>query len=60
MVTRVLFSNRRKMINKNFRKLFKKNLSIEKKLNINLNLRPEELNCETYYRIAVQYDKLFG
>ena len=59
IVTRVLFSNRRKMINKNFMKLFNQNISISKNLNLDLNARPEELNNETYYKIAVQYDKLF-
>ena len=59
MVTRILFSNRRKMINKNFKKLFNQNTSISKNLNIDLKARPEELNNETYYKIAVQYDKLF-
>ena len=49
LITRVLFSNRRKMINKNFKKLFNKNRSIAKNLNLNLNVRPEELNNETYY-----------
>jgi len=56
--TRILFSNRRKMINKNFKKLFSENLVISKKLNLNLNVRPEELNCETYYKIAMLYEKL--
>jgi 16S rRNA (adenine1518-N6/adenine1519-N6)-dimethyltransferase len=59
-VTRILFSNRRKMINKNFSKLFKKNTSIAKNLNIKLNQRPEELNNEMFYKIAVKYEKLFG
>ena len=58
IVTRILFSNRRKMINKNFNKLFNKNNLISKKLNLNLNLRPEELSNEVYYKIAVQYERL--
>ena len=58
-VTRTLFSNRRKMINKNFNKLFKKNTLVAKKLNINLSKRPEELSNETFYKIAMQYEKLF-
>ena len=58
IVTRILFSNRRKMINKNFNKLFNKNKLISKKLNLNLNLRPEELSNEVYYKIAVQYERL--
>jgi len=58
-ITRVLFSNRRKMVNKNFRKLFKNNSSVAENLNINLNKRPEELSNEMFYRIAEQYEKLF-
>ena len=59
-VTRTLFSNRRKMINKNFLKLFKHNLYVAKDLNLNLNKRPEELSNEMFYKIAAQYEKLFG
>ena len=58
-VTRILFSNRRKMINKNFNKLFGKKIPLLKNLNIDLNKRPEELNNEMFYKIAVQYEKLF-
>ena len=58
-ITRVLFSNRRKMINKSFNKLFKQNKSVTKNLNINLNKRPEELSNEMFYKISAQYEKLF-
>ena len=58
-ITRVLFSNRRKMINKSFNKLFKQNKSVTRNLNINLNKRPEELSNEMFYKIAAQYEKLF-
>ena len=58
-VTQFLFSNRRKMINKNMKKLFKRKLFLLKNLDIDLKKRPGELNCETYYRIAVEYEKLF-
>ena len=47
------------MINKNFNKLFKKNTLVSKNLNINLSKRPEELSNETFYKIAMQYEKLF-
>jgi len=57
-VTRVLFSNRRKMVNKNFNKLFKKKEFIAKNLNIDLSKRPEELSNEMFYKIAIQYEKL--
>jgi 16S rRNA (adenine1518-N6/adenine1519-N6)-dimethyltransferase len=58
-VTRILFSSRRKMINKNFNKLFKEKKSMVQNLNINLNKRPEELSNEMFYKIATQYEKLF-
>ena len=59
-VTRVLFSNRRKMINKNFSKLFKYEKAIAKDLNLNLKKRPEELSNEMFYKIAMKYEKLFN
>jgi len=58
-VTRILFSNRRKMINKNFNKLFENKISVAKKLNIDLTKRPEELSNEMYYKITTEYEKLF-
>jgi len=58
-VTRVLFSSRRKMINKNFAKLFGYDNSVAKDLNLNLNQRPEELSNEIFYKIAMKYEKLF-
>ena len=48
------------MINKNFNKLFKQNTLVAKNLNIKLNQRPEELSNEMFYKIAAQYEKLFG
>ena len=57
-ITQVLFSNRRKMINKNLKKLFNKKLFLLNNLNINLNKRPEELTNEIFYEIAIQYEKL--
>ena len=59
-ITRILFSNRRKMINKNFKLLFNKSEYMAKKLNIDLSLRPEELSCEKFYKIAVEYEKLIN
>jgi len=59
-VTRILFSNRRKMINKNFNKLFANRIPMVKNLNIDLSKRPEELSNEMYYKIATQYEKLFN
>ncbi len=59
-VTRILFSNRRKMINKNFNKLFRNNKSIANRLKINLKNRPEELSNDTFYNIAKVYEELFN
>ncbi len=59
-ITRILFSNRRKMINKSFKKIFGNNQSVIETLNIDLNRRPEELSNEMFYKIAIQYEKLFG
>jgi len=59
-ITRILFSNRRKMINKNLIKLFKNDHEIIKKLNIDLDQRPSDLSNETFYKIAAEYEKLFG
>ena len=59
LVTRILFSNRRKMINKNFAKLFINDNSVAKDLNLDLNKRPEELSNEMFYKITIKYEKLF-
>ena len=59
IITRILFSGRRKMINKNFTKMFGKNKSIAVDLNLDLKQRPEELNNEMFYKIAVKYENLF-
>ena len=57
-ITRIFFSQRRKMIKKPYNQLFPDNLDISKKLNINLNLRPQNLNFETYYQLTNEYEKL--
>ena len=58
-ITQILFSNRRKMINKNLKKLFRTKLSLLNELNIDLKKRPEELSNETFYKIAEKYEALF-
>ena len=57
-ITRIFFSHRRKMIKKPFKQLFSNNLNLINELNINLNLRPQNLNFETYYKLAYEYEKL--
>ena len=42
-ITRIFFNHRRKMIKKPFNQIFKKNIFIANKLDINLNLMPQNL-----------------
>jgi 16S rRNA (adenine1518-N6/adenine1519-N6)-dimethyltransferase len=58
IITRVFFSQRRKMLKKPFNQLFNGNIDIIKKLNIDLNLRPQNLDFETYYKLAKEYENL--
>ena len=46
------------MIKKPFNQLFNGNKKILDKLKINLNLRPQNLSLETYYKLASEYEKL--
>ena len=48
------------MIKKPFNQVFLKNSYVSNKLNINLNLRPQNLDFETYYKITDEYEKLRG
>ena len=57
-ITRIFFNHRRKMIKKPFNQLFPKNSDILNRLNIDLSLRPQNLNFETYYKITEEYEKL--
>ena len=40
------------MLKKPFNQLFNGDMKIARKLNINLNLRPQNLNFETYYKLV--------
>jgi len=57
-LTRTFFMHRRKMLKKPYNLLFKGKLDIAKKLNIDLNLRPQNLNFETYYKLSEEFDNL--
>ena len=57
-ITRVFFMHRRKMIKKPYNQLFNGNNKIISKLKINLNLRPQNLNFETYFKLTDEYEKL--
>ena len=58
LVTRIFFSHRRKMLKKPYNQLFNGNKEILKRLNIDLNLRPQNLNFQTYYNLAKEYEIL--
>ena len=57
-VTRIFFSHRRKMLKKPFNQLFNGDQKILDKLKINLNLRPQNLDFETYYQLTKEYENL--
>ena len=54
-ITNVLFSNKRKMINKNLKKILSTD-EINKLSNLRLNSRPSEINPEIYYKITELYE----
>ena len=60
IITRIFFNQRRKKIRKPFNQLFSNSEEIANKLNIDLNLRPQNLSYETYLSIAKEYDLLRG
>ncbi len=57
-ITRIFFNQRRKMIKKPFNQIFNGDQKIINKLQIDLNLRPQHLQCETYYNLAYEYENL--
>ena len=57
-ITRVFFNQRRKMIKKPFNQLFNGNQIILDQLKIDLNLRPQNLDFNTYYNLTRLYENL--
>jgi len=58
MITRVFFSQRRKMLKKPFNKIFNNAKEVSEKFNINLNLRPQNLEPEIYFKLVKEYEDL--
>ena len=58
IVTRIFFSHRRKMLKKPFNLIFNNNKDILNKLKIDLNLRPQNLDLNTYYNLTKEYENL--
>ena len=56
-ITKIFFSNKRKMINKNIKKLFTQK-QIKSLNQLDLKSRPTELNPEMYYKITKLYEKI--
>jgi 16S rRNA (adenine1518-N6/adenine1519-N6)-dimethyltransferase len=59
-VTRVFFNHRRKMLKKPFNQLFNGDQRVLNELNIDLNLRPQNLDFDTYYQLTCAYENLRG
>ena len=57
-ITRIFFMHRRKMIKKPFNQLFKNNENIASELRMDLNLRPQNLDFNTYYELTKKYEYL--
>ena len=56
-ITNILFSNKRKMINKNIKKILNKD-KINSIKNLNLKSRPSDLKPEKYYEITELFEKI--
>jgi 16S rRNA (adenine1518-N6/adenine1519-N6)-dimethyltransferase len=57
-ITRIFFSHRRKMLKKPFNQIFNGKTDLLNKFNLNLNLRPQNLDFDTYYKLTIEYEKL--
>ncbi len=55
-ITRVFFNQRRKKIKKPINQIFGSSHKIIKKLNLNLDLRPQNLDIKTFCELASEYD----
>ena len=57
-ITRIFFNQRRKMLKKPFNQIFNGNQQILDKLKIDLTMRPQNINLDTYYKLVCEYEKL--
>ena len=58
LVTRTFFNQRRKMLKKPFNQLFNGDQRVLNKLKIDLNMRPQNLSLDTYYKLTYEYENL--
>ncbi len=59
-ITRIFFNHRRKMLKKPFNQIFNGNTQLLDKFKLDLNLRPQNLDFDTYYKLTIEYEKLRG
>ena len=59
-ITNIFFMHRRKMIKKPYNLIFNGNMKVAEKLDIQLSLRPQNLDFETYFKLAGEYEKLIS
>ena len=59
-ITRIFFSQRRKMLKKPFNQVFANGKKVAEKFDIDLNLRPQNLEPETYFKLVKEYEDLRG
>ena len=57
-ITRVFFNQRRKMLKKPFNQLFNGDQRVLDKLKIDLTMRPQNINLDTYYKLTCEYENL--
>ena len=57
-ITRIFFSQRRKMLKKPFNQVFANGKQVAEKFGIDLNLRPQNLEPETYFKLVKEYERL--
>ena len=58
MLPRFFFNQRRKKIKKPINILFKNSSDISKKFNLNLDLRPQNISPEIFYKLTKEYENL--
>ena len=59
-ITNVFFNQRRKKIKKPLNILFTDSKDVINELNLDINLRPQNLNKDTFYKICLFYEKLIN
>ena len=57
-ITRIFFSQRRKMLKKPFNQVFANGKQVAEKFGIDLNLRPQNLEPEIYFKLVKEYEDL--